>query len=153
MLIITPEELAVMCANTERSSTLTLEGKKFSLGPTFASKMKSAAIGFCEQEESDGHACVLVEDLTGITVWRETQNVPEEVQPKVEKFDKNRFIKLCTVELTKCIGPMASLIMAESIESTESINPNQLIDRIVERIPDPKLAKEFKHNLKIVWRS
>ena len=153
MLILTPEELAVMSGTTERASVLTLKGKQFILGPAFSSKMKSAAIGFCEQTEVDGHACVLVEDPTSITVWQELKSVPKEIQPPVEKFNKDRFVNLCTIELTKCIGPMASLIIAESIDSTEPINPNQLIDRIVDQIPDPKLAKEFRHNLKIAWRS
>lgn len=147
MLILTTAELMAIETFDRQSSTLTIEGQQFSLGPTFSLKMRDAATRFCQQKESEDTACLLVEGNTTITVWKEVK--PIVVSPPIHKFDKQKFVKCCEIELTKCIGPMAKVIILELVNSSDSLTANQFIKRIVSKIADPKLAQEFKDNLAI----
>ncbi len=147
MLILTSAELTAIKTFDRQSSTLTIEGQHFSLGPTFSLKMREAAARFCQQQESEGIACLLVEGNNTINVWKEVK--PIVVDTSTPKLDKQKFVKCCETELTKCIGPMAKVIIAELVNSPDSLTANQFINRIVSEIADPKLAQEFKDNLEI----
>lgn len=144
MLLLTVDKLAKMGISPGSSSTITLDGKQFYIGPAFSLKMRAAAIGFCEQEESQGHECLLVEDKIALTVWKQVV-IP--VPRSSSQPERKEFIKLCDRELKKCIGPMATFIIDELVNGDELLTATQLIDRIVEQIPDPKLAAEFRHNI------
>ena len=73
--------------------------------------------------------------------------LPEIVGGKDLTFDKDKFIACCEIELTKCIGPMAKIIIEELIDRSDSLTAEQLIRSIVLEIGDPVLAKSFKTNL------
>jgi hypothetical protein len=128
-------------ANT---SNFTLNGKEFQIGPTFSLKMRDVAISFCEKEEREGKECLLIERSTAVTVWTQVKQ-PKRSSPKL---DKQAFIERCNQELTKSIGPMASLIIDELLNGSELLTPSQLIDRIAAEIPNQKLAEEFKRKMK-----
>jgi hypothetical protein len=143
--LLTVEKLAEMGISIGHTSTITLQNKEFHIGPTFSLKMRAAAIGFCEQEERQGTKCLLIENATALTVW--TYIPPASTEKIGSDLKKKEFIKRCHQELTKCIGPMATLIVDELVNGEESLKSSQLIERIIEQIPDPKLAAEFRRNL------
>ena len=144
LLLLTVEKLAKMGISHGSSSTITLDCKQFYIGPAFSLKMRAAAISFCEQEESQGHECLLVENNNVLTVWKQVVNT---VPTSSSQSDRNEFIKCCDRELKKCIGPMATFIINELVNGDELLTATQLIDRIVEQIPNPKLAAEFRQKI------
>ena len=73
--------------------------------------------------------------------------LPEIMGGKDLAFDKDKFIACCEIELTKCIGPMAKIIIGELIDRSDSLTAEQLVKSIALEIGDPVLAKSFKDNL------
>ena len=147
MLVLKYEELTAIQNPEKKSSNVTIHGREFSLGPTFSLQMREVAIRFCNQEEKEGNHCLLVEGNTAITVWKEVKIVESEASSQSPQFNKQKFIEHCEQELTKRIGPMAHIIIAELISSPENLSPSQFVKKIVAEIPDPKLAEEFKDSV------
>ena len=145
MLVVKYENLAEMRISIEDSSTMTCQDKQFHIGPVFSLKMRSAAIGFCEQQEGLGHQCILIESDTTLTTWRYTANL---VEKSSSQLKQQEFVGRCHQELKKCIGPMATFIIDELVNGSEKLTATILIDRIVAQIPDPKLADQFRSNMK-----
>ena len=73
--------------------------------------------------------------------------LPQVMERKDLAFDKDKFITCCEIELTKCIGPIAKIIVEELIDRSASLTAEQLVKSIVLEIGDPVLAKSFKDNL------
>jgi hypothetical protein len=139
------EQLAEMGISIEDSSTMTWHDRHFHIGPTFSLKMRAAAIGFCNQEEDLGQKCILIENDTTLTVWRQ---IATSAKKSSSQLNQQEFIQRCHHELQKCIGPMATFIIDELVNGSEKLTATKLIDRIVEQIPDPNLAAEFRRKIK-----
>ena len=57
------------------------------------------------------------------------------------------FLDRCRKELANCIGPMAQLILAETLAKNPALSTHQLIDALEQEIPDPQEALKFRHRL------
>jgi hypothetical protein len=147
VIVFTAEKLAQMSISTINASSMMVSGDLFHVGPTFSLKMRAAAIKFCEQEESQGHECLLVESATSLTIWKRVINITEGDHAEPTRSERKEFITRCYKELRKCIGPMATLVMKELVDSTMSLTYPQIVDLIAEQIPNPKLAEDFRRNL------
>lgn len=57
------------------------------------------------------------------------------------------FIARCQEELAYCIGPIASLVVEEAISRHSPATLQQLVDILIQDIPDPKAALDFRRKL------
>ncbi len=64
-----------------------------------------------------------------------------------ESFFNPKFIERCQQELTYCIGPIASLVVKETLIYSPPTLPCQLIEALAEKIADPQEACEFRRRL------
>lgn len=62
---------------------------------------------------------------------------------------KPEFLERCQKELSRCIGPMASFIIEDTLAQSPQMTPEQLVEALVAEIPDPQRAQVFKTNLKM----
>ena len=148
MDILTPSELELMGIFPDRSKKLVFQGREFVAGPSFSTNNKGAGISFCIQEEQQGYRCLLVESNSSITVWKCTKSTKSKsIDYQLSKTQKEELVDRCRLELTKCIGPMAALIIDELEDEGSNMSRIQIIDMIAEQIPDPKIALAFKNNM------
>jgi serine/threonine protein kinase len=59
----------------------------------------------------------------------------------------NSFIEQCQIKLAEYIGPMASLIVEEIVESQRPTTPAHLVDLLVPEIPSSDEVTEFRQHL------
>jgi hypothetical protein len=146
MDILTSNQLELMGIFPDKSAKLIFQGKEFVRGSSFAIKNKKNGVDFCLEEEKQGHHCLLIEDSNSVTVWKcvGTKN-SDLLKSTAERKD---LLNRCRLALTKCIGPMAELIMDELADDLQSMSQTQMVDAIAEQIPDSKLANGFRENMK-----
>ena len=70
------------------------------------------------------------------------------VQPDVTPHPQmtQEFIDRCQHELARCIGPMASYILEETLDQSD-LSPQQLVEALAAEIPNSKQATEFRQRL------
>jgi hypothetical protein len=148
MDILTSNELNSIGVFPDRSTKLVFKGREFVLGPSFSLSKKSAGISFCAQEEKDGHRCLLVESSSSITVWKCVKNEQEEPPDyHLSTIEREMLIDNCLLELTKCVGPMATLIIEDLKGEVTNMSRAQVINIVAEQIPDTKLALAFVQSM------
>jgi serine/threonine-protein kinase len=78
--------------------------------------------------------------------FRKSVETDPEFQPKPATILQLNpaFIKRCQQELARCIGPMASCILDETLAEHPEISPEQLVLRLAAEIPTPQKVQEFK---------
>jgi serine/threonine-protein kinase len=78
--------------------------------------------------------------------FRKSVETDPEIQPKPATLPKlnSAFIKRCQQELARCIGPMASCILDETLAKCPEISPQQLVETLAAEIPNPQKVQEFK---------
>jgi serine/threonine-protein kinase len=78
--------------------------------------------------------------------FRKSVETDPEFQPKPAAIPQLNpaFIKRCQQELARCIGPMASCILDETLAKHPEMTPLQLVDALATEIPNPKKVQEFK---------
>ena len=59
------------------------------------------------------------------------------------------FLEHCQQELSRCIGPMASFLIEDTLEQFPQMTPEQLVEALAAEIPNPQRAKEFRSKIKI----
>lgn len=59
------------------------------------------------------------------------------------------FLEHCQKELSRCIGPMASFIIEDTLAQFPQITLEQFVEALVAEIPNPQRAKDFRSRLKI----
>lgn len=59
------------------------------------------------------------------------------------------FIEHCQQELSRCIGPMASFIIEDTLAQFPQMTPEQLVEALVAEIPNPQRAQDFRTKLKM----
>jgi hypothetical protein len=141
---LTETELVNMGIQVDQSPIISFQGKRFRRGPSFSLKNREIGISYCQREESRGCNFLLVENKTAVTVWKEEQVAVVDSKLQIKR---QHLIDNCRQELTKCIGPMASLIIEELAPEAESVEAEKFIKLIAEQIPDAKLAQEFTENM------
>lgn len=57
------------------------------------------------------------------------------------------FIARCQEELAYCIGPIASLVVQEAVTRYSPVTLQQLVELLVQEIPDPRAAIEFRRKM------
>jgi hypothetical protein len=142
---LTETELVNMGIPVEQSPIISFQGKRFHRGPSFSLKNREIGISYCEREESKGYNFLLVENRTSVTVWKEERVAVVDIKSQAKR---QHFIDSCRQELTKRIGPMASLIIDELVDNNKSLADEKLIELIAEQIPDAKVAQEFTEKMK-----
>ncbi len=78
--------------------------------------------------------------------FRNSVETDPEIQPKPATIPQLNpaFIKRCQQELARCIGPMASCIIDETLAERPEISPEQLVETLAAEIPNPQKVQEFK---------
>ena len=148
MDILTSDELKLIGIFYDRSTRLVFKGKEFVLGPSFSLNKKSVGISFCIQEEENGHQCLLVETSNSIAVWKSVKTRKKKsLDHHLSKIEKEELISSCLLELTKCIGPIATLIIEDLEDEANNMSPIQFVNIIAEQIPDLKVALAFRQKM------
>jgi serine/threonine-protein kinase len=57
------------------------------------------------------------------------------------------FIRQCQQALTRCIGPMAAIVLEDTLDEYPNLSPQDLVDRLASEIPNPQQASEFRQQL------
>ncbi len=81
--------------------------------------------------------------------FRKIVETASETQPKPAALPKPNpaFLKRCQQELARCIGPMASYILDETLAKHPEISLQQLVETLAAEIPNPQKAVEFRKHL------
>ncbi|WP_254722007.1 protein kinase domain-containing protein [Kovacikia minuta] len=58
------------------------------------------------------------------------------------------FVESCRQELTRCIGPIAKVLIKQVVTDNPHLDRTTLIEVLASQIPNPKLAAEFRQRLK-----
>ncbi|MEO0456965.1 MAG: protein kinase [Cyanobacteria bacterium P01_A01_bin.114] len=58
------------------------------------------------------------------------------------------FLHRCRQALTRCIGPMADLILDETVEDYPHLTPTALVQQLAAEIPNAKQAQAFRQEMK-----
>jgi serine/threonine-protein kinase len=66
---------------------------------------------------------------------------------KTSKLD-DAFMDSCVRELTRCVGPIANVIIKKVLTHNPQISRRTLIEALAVQIPDPQRAIEFRQQLK-----
>lgn len=74
-----------------------------------------------------------------------------ESQTKAENIDilKPEFLEHCRQEFTSCMGPMASIILEETLAQSPDLTPVQLVEALIAEIPNPQRAADFRKRMQI----
>ncbi len=57
---------------------------------------------------------------------------------------ESSFVEFCQIELAKLIGPIANLIIQQTISSNPKLNQYELVDTLAAKIPNSKVSQEFR---------
>ncbi|HEY9672758.1 MAG TPA: serine/threonine-protein kinase [Waterburya sp.] len=139
------------------------------------SKINPAFVDYCQQELArcigPMASCILDETLTKYPDLSEEQLVEalatEIPHPQKAQQFKNsviiepeshpqpasspqlnpEFIKRCKQELARCIGPMASCILDDTLADNPNLSQEQLVEALAAQIPLAQKALEFRHSI------
>lgn len=90
------------------------------------------------------HICVPDEALASSETMPEISTIVQERQQLL----KPEFIEQCRQILAQCIGPMASMIVEDTIADYPNLSPTAFVDRLAKQIPDGEKAQEFRQQLR-----
>jgi serine/threonine-protein kinase len=68
--------------------------------------------------------------------------------PETSKALSDSFLECCRRELTRCIGPIAKLLVKQVTTDNPDIDRTTLIEALATQIPNPRLAAEFRQQLR-----
>lgn len=87
---------------------------------------------------------------TVLTQPAEPELVAPEPKPKAKTPPLNpEFLEHCRQELARSIGPIASVLLEETLAKSPHLTPEQLVEALTAEIPDPQRAQEFRSHIKI----
>ncbi|HAX79345.1 MAG TPA: serine/threonine protein kinase [Cyanobacteria bacterium UBA11372] len=69
--------------------------------------------------------------------------------PPCQESLKPEFLDRCRQELTRCMGPMANLLLEEILNQSPHLTAVQLVEALAAEIPNPKRAAEFIKSIQI----
>ncbi|NEQ43842.1 MAG: protein kinase [Leptolyngbya sp. SIOISBB] len=85
--------------------------------------------------------------MTRIDLSPDPQAAPEFHAPmqirSTSVLQDEAFVTRCREELTRCIGPMATLIVEDAIEQHPDANPHELVELLASQLSDGKQAEQF----------
>ncbi|WP_299492374.1 hypothetical protein [Acaryochloris sp. IP29b_bin.137] len=160
MRIIQVQNLQAQDLRKLNSTQLLFHGQLFRLGPKISKKLENAALEYCQICCNLGQACLLQEDDSHWIIWKHVKAVP---QPAVPDFSPQpqslpdqkqtlspQFIEKCQQELADCIGPIAELVIEQTLSDLASVNlePRQFISVLSQKIPSSTLVSKFQADCK-----
>ncbi|MEM9926617.1 MAG: serine/threonine-protein kinase [Cyanobacteria bacterium P01_D01_bin.50] len=90
---------------------------------------------------------------------RKTQNNRKQNAQKEHNFaqleqtpvsQNPEFINYCQQQLTSFVGPLASMVMQQTLEENPDIVSKDLIEVLAQKIPDAKRAEDFKNHIQLL---
>ena len=121
--------------------------------PQFPSKKKNPQLAANSNQQQNGSD---FEDTMIVTPSHSDsspiQSLELSSEPETKSEDKSKvlepeFIALCHQELAYFIGPMASLIVEETLSYNNSYSPASFIETLAQQIPNADLRTKFKERL------
>lgn len=90
------------------------------------------------------HICIPDEAMASSDTMPEVSTVLQQRQQTL----KSDFINHCREVLAQCIGPMASMIVEDTLADYPDLSPPAFVDRLAREIPDGEKAQEFRNELR-----
>jgi serine/threonine-protein kinase len=91
--------------------------------------------------------------MTRIDLSPDPQAAPEFNAPmhirSTALIQNEAFVSRCREELTRCIGPMATLIIEDAIDQYPDASPHELVDILASQLSDGKQAEQFVSSIHI----
>jgi|GEM_PF-3209798 len=147
--IIQFQDLQAKDINAIDDHQLLFRGQLFRLGPKISKKLEQAALEYCQICCKAGQICLLQESDTHWIVWKQVRKVrrpivAESLAPS--NTLSSDFLDRCKQELMKCIGPVADLVVEQTLSEwrvTPIIEPQEFIKALSQRIPSSSMASMF----------
>lgn len=141
-----------------------VRSKRFHPGPSFAKRNRKVALRYSQFFERNGQQNFIVEEQHCFTVWHLTPHTAQETDLEIPRSSGEQdtgplnqeqdtgllnqdFIDRCEQELAICIGPIAKMIIQQSLAQAEGQTPGEFLDAIASNIPNPQLAQTFRDQL------
>ncbi len=91
--------------------------------------------------------------MTRIDLSPDPQAAPEFNAPmhihSTPLLQNEAFIARCREELTRCIGPMATLILEDTIDQYPDARPHELVEMLASQLSDGKQAEQFVSSIHV----
>lgn len=152
MRIIQIQDLQAQDMHPIGNQQLLFHGHLFCLGPKISKKLEKAALEYCQVCCRAGQACLLQEDDSHWTVWKCVRKAkPSGQAPPLPLPQGNlspEFIARCKRELLDCIGPIADLVVEQTLSEVgvSNIEPQNFIAVLSQKIPSSSLASTFQEH-------
>lgn len=156
------EDLQVQDIQKINNHQLRVHGQLFQLGSRISKNLEKAALEYCQICCKTGQACLLLEERSHWVVWKRVEesqssvpttrsHPPQKPLPPTSDLSSD-FIDQCKRELVDCIGPIADVILENTLSDlgTSPISPQDFICALSERIPYPELASAFHEHCQTV---
>lgn len=72
-----------------------------------------------------------------------------ETKAKEHEIIQPDFLEHCRQELICCMGPMASIILEETLDQFPDLTPVQFVEALIAEIPNPQRAEDFRKRIQI----
>lgn len=153
MKIIQVQNLQAQEIQTIDDHQLLFRGKLFRLGPKISKKLEKAALEYCQVCCNAGQACLLQEDESHWIIWKRVRQANSAIPPKPLSSTQPAklsadFTNRCKQELTDCIGPIAGLVLEQTLSDlgTDNMETDEFIFALSQRIPSTSLASKFREH-------
>jgi hypothetical protein len=168
LLFTTRKKLELQAVPVKKSSQMIFQNRLFNRGPDFAKNLRDAAINFCEVYSDPQGVCIVEENPSYLTVWREDTQVEEKstntTEQKIERIEEKNekpesvssqpekiklklepsFVYDCEQKLAEIIGPIATFFCQRILKENPQIKPSQFVKILTEQIPNELQAIEFR---------
>lgn len=148
MKVIQVQDLQAQDIQTIDDHQLLFHGQLFRIGPKISKKLEKAAWEYCQICCKAGQACLLQEDDAHWIVWKRVRKAKRlsVAKPLTQPNTLSpQFLNRCKQELVDCIGPIAELVLEQTLseKGAANIEPQEFISALSQRIPSPSLASTF----------
>ena len=89
------------------------------------------------------HICIPSETMAASETMPEISTVVQQRQPL-----NPAFITRCRQALAQCIGPMASMIVEDTLADYPGLNARAFVEQLAKEIPDGQKSEEFRQQLR-----
>ncbi|MFB2876327.1 protein kinase domain-containing protein [Floridanema aerugineum] len=131
-------EININKAQKEREVIEITESEEFKLLEQRANQLRKKR----ETSESEETKISQVNDAVEVVFEPQTK-------PKSYEIWQPEFLEHCRQELIRCMGPMASLIIEETLAQSPHLTPVQLVEALIAEIPNPQRAEDFRKRIQI----
>ncbi|WP_082209844.1 sensor histidine kinase [Fischerella sp. PCC 9605] len=146
-LSATPEQVHLMIEDNGRGFQLDQKPLGFALQAI--RERVTLLKGQFQIESSPGAGCRITARLplseSSVTISQPARVISDQSwkHPTLQKS----FVQKCQRDLAELIGPMAIVVVQETIKSSEQLSPEELVLKLVAEIGDSKKAVEFRQRL------